>query len=404
MLRPKVIDLAKIAAWLLFANLALDMLNQLVDFFTGMKFLAPALFLVPWLLLAILIYWCFSVPGKYTLFKLYLVCTLIKWAVYIFIYGHIITQKRILIVPLLLIGLSEREDFLRYSQKSIASFKYILCFLFALTVIPFIGWYSVNPDPYRFSGIWDFPQNPGYYCVAFMILFLNKNIVVNLLIYLLVIYTGAKSAILAGTVVLLYSCRVSFMRSIASSKKTLLIPMGLGAIILLVAFVVYGGMDYFIESATFHYEKLFSEEITNDKFGAGRVYMSKLALDELKNFSAIDLMLGRSPTSLYDLYVGKENTGGWPHNDFVTVLYIYGIFGFAFYIYYVLIRPLKYPSTDYPWKNIALVLTVFLLMATNGFYQTRSSFLFLLCYAELYQRNRLCITNQKMRKVELWDP
>ena len=403
MLRPKFIDSAKIATWLVFAFLILDICNQVVWFFTSTKLLAPGILLVSWLLLAILLYWLFSMPHKHSLFKIFTVCILVKWVVYILFYGHIITQKRVLIVPLLLIALSEKEDFLRYCQKSLASFKYILCFLFALTVIPFIGWYSVNTEPYRFSAIWKFPQNPGYYCVAFMMLFINKNIVVNMLIYILVIYTGAKSAILAGTIVLLYSCRVSFMRGTASPKRSLLFAVGIGAIILLALFVMSGGIDYFIESATFQYENLFSNKITSDKFGAGRVYLSRVALDDVKNFSEIDLMLGRSPTFLYDLYWWRKE-GGWPHNDFVTVLYIYGIFGLAFYIYYVLIRPLMYPSTDYPWKNVALVLAIFLLMATNGFYQTRSSFLFLLCYVELYQKNRLHNTNQKMRKVELWNP
>ncbi|MCK4791414.1 MAG: hypothetical protein KAV87_47220, partial [Desulfobacteraceae bacterium] len=218
----------------------------------------------------------------------------------------------------------------------------------------------------------------------------------------LILYTGAKSAILAGTIVLMYSMRVHFILEVVRVRRKFLVAVA-AACISLVTFTALAGSDYFTESLTHHYEKLFSNEITSDKFGAGRVYLNRVALDELRNFSDIDIVLGRSATSLYELYWWRQE-GRWPHNDFVTALFVYGVFGLTFYIYYMLVFPLKFTLRDYPWKNVALVLTIFLLMATNGFYQTCSSFLFLLCYAELYQKNRLHNTNQKMRKVELWNP
>lgn len=328
-------------------------------------------------------------------------CTFVKWIVYIFLYSHLQFQKELLTLPLFLIALAERENFRTYCWKNLALFKYVLCVLFALTVVPFIGRYSVNTEPYRFSAVWPWPQNLGYYCVAFMFLFLCKNIAINMLIYVMILYTGAKSAILAGTIVLMYSMRVHSIFEVVRRRRNFLIAVAT-ACISLVTFTALGGIDYFTESLTHHYENLFSVEVTSDAFGAGRVYMNRLVLDELRNFSDIDFVWGRSATSLYDLYVGRE-TGGWPHNDFMSALFIYGIFGLIFYIYYMLVYPLKFPSRDHPWKNIALVMSIFVLMATNGFYTYEASFLFLLCYLDIYEKGRLSNNTNKMRKVKLWN-
>ncbi len=390
----RIIDSTKIATWSIFAILVLDMLNQLVGYFTGIKLLAPIILLASWPLLAILLYWLFSLPGRHYLFKIFIVLTFVKWVVYIFLYGHLHFQKELLTLPLLMIALAERENFRAYCQKNLGLFKYVLCTLFALTVVPFIGRYSVNTELYRFSAVWPWPQSLGYYCVAFMLLFLHKNIAINMLIYVMILYTGAKSAILAGTIVLMYSMRVHFILKAVRTRRKFLVAIAT-ACISLVTFTALGGIDHFTGSLTHHYEKLFSVEVTSDAFGTGRVQLNRLALDELKNFGDIDLLLGKSATSLYDLYAGRE-TGGWPHNDFLTALLIYGILGLIFYIYYMLVFPLKFTLRDYPWKNIALVTSIFVLMATNGFYMYRASFLFLLCYFDIYEKGRLSNNTNKM--------
>ena len=116
--------------------------------------------------------------------------------------------------------------------------------------------------------------------------------------------------------------------------------------------------------------------------------MNISVIDEMKKFGFIELSIGKSATSLYNYYEKLIGIKSWPHNDFVTVLYLYGFIGLAFYIYTTILIPLKRIRFNFKSKVFITLVLAFILAFTNGFYTYSGMYLFILAYGVFYQEER----------------
>lgn len=270
----------------------------------------------------------------------------------------------------------------------------LTCLFLLLTIVPFIGNYSGYKESFRFSGLWDIPHQPAYYCLAFFIFFLNRSFLFSVTIFILILVMGAKSVIIASTPLFIWGLYLYLKRQFFSAQSKSKLSIALLSLLMCTSLLI---SPIFINKASnliqYHYNSLFSKQVSADEFGAGRVYLNKIAFTEIEKFSLSDIVFGRSASSLYSLYKYEELGGQWPHNDFVTIFYIYGVVGILIYSFIILWFPFTLSvNINKIWAAL-VTFALFTLFGTNGFFTYNSAFLILLSIGLSYVENRRSCSN-----------
>lgn len=380
--------ISKIIIWAAIFTVVFDMLNQFSFFIFGSAYFELLINALSYIILALTIYWISRYPKKFILLKILILVTFCKFVYYAVVLHQYSFQKGILIIPLVLLMIFYNEEFPIITYRVINKYKYVLLILFLLTFIPFIGRYSRADFPRVFSALWIYPQCAAYYLLAFMLLISKNNIFVSSIFLLLIVITGARSAIVPAFIYMVYIFIINIKESL-SMKKQLTFTMFFSIFLLLSLFIYPNFFKPFQEQLSYRFTPLFEERILDPSYGAGRTALHMIVFDEIKKFNVFELLFGRSAVSMYDIYESTFGTRNWPHNDFITTLYIYGLIGLLLYLYYLFILPLRRIPPNRLSKIIFVEVTIFILALTNGFYTYVSSYLFLLIYGVLYRETSI---------------
>ena len=383
--------ISKIISWAIIFAIVFDMLNQLSFFLVGRRYFSLLIDGLSWIILTLLIYWISRYFKRFLLLKILILVTAIKFIYYALTLHQYSFQKGILIVLLLSSMLFYNEEFRKITCRIINRYKYVLLVLFLLTFMPFIGSYS--PRVYRISALWDLPHSAAYYFLAFMFLIGKNNSFISSIFSLLIITTGVRSAIIPASIYLGYVFSTNIKKSLSTKRKLGDTFSTLFGILLLLALFFHPNLKFFRERLVYHLSPIFTESILDPSYGKGRTVLHMYLFEEVKNFNTFEFFFGRSATSMWILYEHRLDVRIWPHDDFATTLYIYGIIGLILYLYYLFVLPLRRMPPNRSPKIILLGTTIFILALVNGFYTYLSSYLFILIFAVLYEENRCSCSN-----------
>ena len=383
--------ISKIISWAIIFAIVFDMLNQLSFVLVGGRHLGLFTRGLSWIILTLLIYWISRYVRRFLLLKILILVTVIKFVYYALTLHQYSFQKGILIVLLLSSMLFYNEEFRKITCRIINRYKYVLLVLFLLTFVPFIGSYS--PRVYRVSALWGLPHCAAYYFLAFMFLIGKNNLFINSIFSLLIITTGVRSGMIPAFVYLGYVSITNVKRSLSTKRRLGDIFSTFFGTLLLLALFFHPNFNFFRERLVYHLSPIFAESILDPSYGKGRTSLHMYLFEEVKNFNIFEFFFGRSATSMWIIYEPRLGVRSWPHDDFATTLYIYGIIGLILYLYYLFILPLRRMPPSRSPKIILLGTTIFILALVNGFYTYLSSYLFILIYAVLYEENRCSCSN-----------
>jgi hypothetical protein len=176
-----------------------------------------------------------------------------------------------------------------------------------------------------------------------------------------VFLTGVRSAILASMVYLLITYlskleRKAFFRSITTIALVFIVLMSL----------IIFEIPFFKNIFNYQFDTLLTGKY--EEAGKGRIMFAKDTLDKIRTFDVTSLFFGDSASSLYKYFFKMYNVKSWPHNDYITVFYLYGAIGFVGYVYYMLFKPMTLSFRSSNWKLMAIILALVVLAYTNGYY------------------------------------
>jgi hypothetical protein len=379
----------QVAICIFIATPLIDFASQLIVFFAGFSIPNAVINCLSWVLFAILVHWLFSECKGAIIYRIFLFALAVKWTVYILLLGEFELRKDIIMVPLLLIAIFEKDDFRRMLSKLLVKYRYVILLFALLTFVPFINQYMyLNPNSsdeggmYRTLGIWGNSKEIAGYFIVLMVLMPKEQFFLIVSLFVLVIYSGARSSTLAAFVYFLYALCGQFTYN---AGRRVMRRAILTAIILVLSIVILnhvGKLDYIKTSLISNFRPLLETSITSDDFGSSRMHLNRIAINEMGKFDSISLIFGKSYTSLGDVYEREWGTATWPHNDFVMTAYCHGFLGLGFYVYYLFVYPWTMKSRVNSWPRLlALQVTIFILATTAGFYGWRSSQLLIACYA-----------------------
>ena len=140
----------------------------------------------------------------------------------------------------------------------------------------------------------------------------------------------------------------------------------LGLIILLV--VIFVNIDWVLSitegSILFQYLTLFKTIVSNFS-RLSRVIIWSSWFQEMGTFSIIDLFIGKGFTNSIQANLENVGTPIWFHNDFLSIIYSYGILPVIFYIY-LFIR--IYQTNKEKIKSNLFIFAAFLSTFLSGFF------------------------------------
>jgi hypothetical protein len=206
-----------------------------------------------------------------------------------------------------------------------------------------------------------------------------------LALYLLVVFTGARSAIMAGSIYTAYVFFSQIRSRRASNLKLTVVAGALAAVVVCAFGGLFSHIGLILSS---NFTPLLETSVTSDSFGSARVYLNRIAVEEIIGFNLWDWIIGRTYSSLGDLYEVVVGFRSWPHNDYVMTLYCYGIIGILIYGYYLFVYPwLKHYSFD-RWHLAAIQSTMLILGATAGLTNYPACYLMLFALGGVFNENR----------------
>ncbi len=379
---------AKIIFGLIASIILLLILQNFIFFISRNELFSPIVMVLEWILFLSLIFFLFFHVKGYSFLKVFLILIFFKILFYALILGDFNFAKGILVVPLIMIFTFENEEFRVLSKENIIKYHWILFLLILLTVIPFIGWYNRYDkiiaqvgifNSHRFAGLWELPHDLAYYLLALIILKSKQKIISFVVLFLLIIATGVRSVFIALFVYFVYD---NFIIKIAFKSYRKIIVF---LITFLFLAIVSPLQNYVISQIDFHLGPLFQQNIENLNYGKGRVLFAYYDLEQIRNFNFIELLVGKSATQLYEDYKKLLGVESWPHDDFLTVPFIYGIIGLSFYIYYLIIYPIRKVNFNFKSKLIPIIFSIVILAITNGFYTYHAMYLFIMAIGMYYQ-------------------
>ncbi len=368
----------------------LDIGNQLLKFQAGMTIPNFAFNGLSWVVFAVVAGWYLvDYSGELPL-RIFTLLTLAKWAVYILAYRDLSLRKDMFVTALLFLVMFQYKPLRVYFSGLLVTYKYLILFLVCLSFLPFLDQYRMigagsktGDGMVRVSGLWENSKMVGMYFIALMTLLPRKRIFLISFLYLLVIYCGSRSGILAATVYFGYVLYWQYDRLGNRDEAPAVVAVGFALAFCALIALLSGKLATAAKVADSNLRPLLQENIRSDGYGSGRVGLNRIALEAIADFSLPQLLLGRSYTSLGDVYEEKIGARTWPHNDFVMAAYCHGLVGLVFYVYYLFVYPWK-RIQGRDWKRLMAVQgTIFMLAATSGFYPYRASFLLLLSCGRL---------------------
>lgn len=343
-----------------------------------------------WVLFLALVVYVLRISGFIPL-KILIYIFVTKVAVYAYFYHQYSFQKGIVVAILLTVFLYTNSAFGHEIQTTMKSRLWLLVLLTVLTFVPFYGWYNrysfvmaaQGETTSRFSGLWDLPHAIGYFFLGFITLQEEINPIYTLVLTGLIVLTGVRSALLALGIylsmrVLLTKYFVSY--DVRSRRRAFLQSLSL-LLVGTVAWLTPQVKSIFLPDLIHQFKPLLQQSVTSPGYGKGRVQFIEYVLTKVKHFDILSLIVGRSATELYLDFKDLLGIKSWPHDDFLTALYIDGIYGLALYIYYVYLWPLRVTWGAGRFHVFAVAMAMGVLAVTNGLYTYYAMYLFLLAGA-----------------------
>ena len=370
----------KLVINLILAMILLLILQNYVYFIIKLDLFRIPVFIIEWLLFLVLLNYFFYRIKGYFFLKGFLIIIFLKIIIYTIFFNDYNFAKGILVLILLIIFSFENEYAPELYNEFIKKYYNIIFILILLTVIPFIGWYNrydsviaevglINSQ--RFAGLWELPHDLAYYLFALIILQKNIRIVPFILMLLIIIATGVRSVFIALLFYFVYDNLI--IKLVTKSYRKIAIFL----ICIISILVIPTTRGFVISQVNFHLSPLFQQNIEDNNYGKGRVLYAYYDLQKIEEFNFIEFLIGKSATQLYADYKELLGIESWPHDDFLTVPYIYGIIGLLFYIYYLIIYPLRNIPLKNNSKVISIIISIIILAITNGFYTYHAMYLFI---------------------------
>lgn len=219
------------------------------------------------------------------------------------------------------------------------------------------------------AGIFDLPHKAAYYLliiVLYKVVIDKKYDFFFWLSFIGVVLSGARSAIIAMVVFLLFDLVFSFNKlNIKTLKKWITFGSGFVIFIFLLSIVTIP----FIDNLTARLITL-SDFSSGDEYGSGRVGIASILLNEIFSRNIINLMIGEPVERVFNITESEFGTAVWAHNDFIMLLFVLGILGLLIFSYYLFVRPIIFLRKKGLKISLAICVLscVFILAATNGFY------------------------------------
>ncbi len=294
-------------------------------------------------------------------------------------------QKNILILFALMVYTFRNQEFRRYCAEQIGNHYVKLIVLLVVSFLVFAPFYNRHfaeveassfEDIRRLSGLWDLPHSYAYFVLALMALQRKENLPLTFFLAMNVFATGVRSAMIAT---LVYLAHILLLR--VPNPRQLFKRIAVIGVAGLFALTLTGLGGFLEEQYEFHIVPLIEEDISDPHYGKGRFIYNFIALNDMRTFSTAELWFGRSATSLYSAFEEAIGMIYWPHNDYVTVVYIYGILGLAMYLYIMHGMPLIVTRFSLRSKVFIITLVVAILSMTNGYYTYHALYLFAIANA-----------------------
>ena len=383
-------SLETIASLIIIAIPFLNILDQHLNYYIDIHYISYVIKILGWILTFMIMYWFFGKIKGYFVLKLFIIAYVSKIVYYVFAFNHYNFNKDSIIIPLLLIVLFEKRNLRIILQRFIERYKYILLILVLLTILPFMDIHIVTSSGMdRVLGIWENSKPAAYFLFGFIVLFSRRwnflLFLLSLFLYLLIIFIGSRGVIIAGFFFIVFQITQYFF-GIAERKANLLYFAQILILVSISIVALYGGLfDPFINRTYTYMQPLVAEDISNPAYGHGRVYLNQIIFSEIERFNALEWGIGRSSTDMGNLFEMMIGSRTFPHNDFVTILYTNGLIGLCIYLYYLFIYPFRIITNRINKLALMnLLMAIFILAATTGFYNYYACYLISPCITFIY--------------------
>lgn len=320
--------------------------TDIVSFFLNYIFNTEAVNVASYFLLVSFLYLFVKLPNQRNLFVLLL---FFFTANIFFFTGSVNNKAREVISFVLTCGVLISFSNVVINHGDVKRFEgYLLKFAYVFVVIYFITvalkGVTYKESYFEVRGYLDgfiISHSYAYYITIIGFYFLYKKYYVHAaLILSTTMFTGTRSGLIL--VALIFSS--FYFRSQAGIIKKLFKLSVIGVVILLFLFAlrsyskplddVLSTFDNF-SIADF---SLVSEEKDSALFTAGRSVIWFFALDDIvdRSSSTTPFYFGRGPLSAEDFNEERYDLRIWMHNDFIHILFCYGLVGLLLYIYSIL--------------------------------------------------------------------
>jgi hypothetical protein len=359
-------------------------LDKYIHFLLNIELLAIPIQAAEWALLFILIGYFLSRKNGMTP-KILILVFVVKIGLLAVVFHELSFQKNLLVLIALTTYTFQCKQFRVYCIEGMRKHYWTLLLLLLVSFLPFAPFYNryfaeVDASGFsevrRFGGLWELPHVYAYLILAMIVMRRKENYMLNIFLLLNIIATGVRSAMLAAFVYYAHMI-VTRLKNLRHLYAQAVLVAGL----MLLLFITTDVGAFVKDQYEFHIGPLLEEDPSTPTYGKGRFIFNFIALQDMQAFNTLELLVGRSATALYNSFENFLGMKSWPHNDYVTVTYIYGLIGLVVYLYAIHILPLKSVRFQFQSKVFAIDIVTFVLALTNGYYTYHSFYLFTAAYA-----------------------
>ncbi len=234
-----------------------------------------------------------------------------------------------------------------------------------------------------YSGLFETPQVVAYVffylCIAAYCLFKKRRFSISTTPWQIIFALSSFVVIFSGSRAPIYGLIISIClyAFLLSGKK---LSYGLLAASILCA--LYLGFDILLkilrDTILFQYLS-FAQTATSNAERLSRVMIWSIFLEQVQNFTMIDVLLGRGFHASLDTIEASLGLRIWFHNDFLSIFYSYGLAGSALYLlpFFFLYRRYRATIRANPSAFVAFFSLIFFAF-TNGLYYYYAPLLLLL--------------------------
>lgn len=262
------------------------------------------------------------------------------------------------------------NKFKMFVDKNFKKINYILLIITIIEGYMYITkkGFRYNWDGMYFSGTHTMQHTFSYFmlgCIAISIYLMIKNkskkyIIYTMIFYIFILFTGARVALI-GIGILGIAFIFIDKLYIIKIKEYLLI------FVMMFILVINSSMI----------DKFIRESSNSNISGGGRSAIRNIILNEYKDFTFIEKLLGVGADKVYEITSYNMNNEIWAHNDIIQISISFGVVGIITYLL-VCYRIYKLISV-YSEKKIGLTMSIFVLVMGffNGFYNYKDGVLFI---------------------------